>query len=121
MFVTLAQVGGEKKRRAFALSFPRFRKGKKLLWPVPGADRGNRRPSSAAADEHAPVPSPSGCQRGCLVQFAELGSGPPRGLKPTQIPLLGLDPGIHVFNPGVVPRPAIKTWVAGSGPATGHL
>lgn len=27
---------------------------RKLLWPLPCADRGSRRPSSAAADEHAP-------------------------------------------------------------------
>jgi hypothetical protein len=53
MFVTPAQNGGERKRRAFALAFSVCRNAKKLLWPLPCADRGNRRPSSAAADEHA--------------------------------------------------------------------
>jgi hypothetical protein len=64
MFVAPAQAGGERKRRAFALSFPRLRNGKKLLWPLPCADRGNRRPSSAAADEHAPSCSHSRADNG---------------------------------------------------------
>src|SRR5205814_10283231 len=58
-----AQAGGERKRRAFALSFPRLQEWREATVAAPV--RGSwRRPSSAQRrKKRAPVPSPSRCQR----------------------------------------------------------
>ena len=53
MFVTPAQAGARGSDAHLPFHSRVCRNGKKLLWPLPCADRGNRRPSSAAADEHA--------------------------------------------------------------------
>jgi hypothetical protein len=53
MFVTPPLAGGERKRRAFILSFPRLQEWQEATWPLPAriaATDGQ----AAAADERAP-------------------------------------------------------------------
>ena len=59
MFVTLPLAGGEGKRRAFILSFPRSQEWQEATWPLPCADRGNRWPSSGGGRARAPCRHPS--------------------------------------------------------------
>jgi hypothetical protein len=59
MFVTPPLAGGEGKRRAFILSFPRLQEWQEATWPLPCADRGNRWPSSGGGRARAPCRHPS--------------------------------------------------------------